>query len=757
MKSKSKVIAIGLLSLMVLSSIASAIAYPSPFIEDGEADVAVIYGSRAQSSDWLAISDLLMSLQAAFSAQNGQSGGNTSITGGDFVRLDRPSNRLNLGDKITDTVITSIGASDMPNILTDGTYYDNDNGAFGYTQKIDFAPLTLQHFRDSDYSNTPAIGFVLPSGTKVLTYTLDFTKNPSFTDEKFSNTEISLFGNEYFVLDADESNKELTLLEAAETLFLEEGEEQNQTIRNKAYKIFVSFIGEEEVKLVINDEITRSLSEGETYRLKDGAYVGVKDILYNGNGVVPSRVEFSIGSGRIELADGQNVRLNEETITGLTSHLTVSSGTLDKISIEWSTDEEEFITFDKELEMPVLNAVKLSMAGMQFPNEETVAVESDGSSSIKLRAPIKSGTAEFNILFSDSSGAFQGIGKDEESRLAIANGNTLTFDESRDDWFIISWSTSTNAESYLLSARTSEEAGSQRVTIRDRIANVDLCSSIREGETCAVGNVVLTVQDIDRTGSNRLSTFRLSEGGSFNTLYTVEGLKIDLPTEAEGSSVSISFTEEDKEGRIGAGKSFSLVMAKNSDNRLHVSSVVGADERRVGESDRYQYYVVSDLATKIIHDRTSTQNKATVTYHGDEVFADVFLTALEAEVNPSTDNPSQELGSSVIMSDQEIDSAENKNWIAVGGSCVNDVAADLVGGVYCGVRWEEETGVEAGSFLIQTFERENGKLVTLVAGYDSTDTITGVKALKNPSNNIEIAAGRKYIGTSSSSVELVEA
>jgi hypothetical protein len=109
------------------------------------------------------------------------------------------------------------------------------------------------------------------------------------------------------------------------------------------------------------------------------------------------------------------------------------------------------------------------------------------------------------------------------------------------------------------------------------------------------------------------------------------------------------------------------------------------------------------------------------------------------------------------MSDQEIDSAENKNWIAVGGSCVNDVAADLVGGVYCGVRWEEETGVEAGSFLIQTFERENGKLVTLVAGYDSTDTITGVKALKNPSNNIEIAAGRKYIGTSSSSVELVEA
>ena len=114
---------------------------------------------------------------------------------------------------------------------------------------------------------------------------------------------------------------------------------------------------------------------------------------------------------------------------------------------------------------------------------------------------------------------------------------------------------------------------------------------------------------------------------------------------------------------------------------------------------------------------------------------------------------------SVTVKDTEIASVSGKNLIVVGGSCVNTVAASLLGSdvPMCGGAWEDATGVGSGSFLIQTFANPftTGKIATLVAGYNAGDTTNAATYLRTqtPTTNV----GDKYVGTSSTSASLVVA
>ncbi|MEK6933682.1 MAG: hypothetical protein AABW75_02280 [Nanoarchaeota archaeon] len=149
---------------------------------------------------------------------------------------------------------------------------------------------------------------------------------------------------------------------------------------------------------------------------------------------------------------------------------------------------------------------------------------------------------------------------------------------------------------------------------------------------------------------------------------------------------------------------------------------------------------------------TSDNNRITLQYPDTQSIADVLFTAPEATVDTSSDGTTstgtgiKELGS-VTVSDSEAASVSDKNLIVVGGSCVNSVAASLLGGALCGADFESKTGVGAGSFLIQTFDRSGGKVATLVAGYNAGDTTNAAKYLTTQKLDVE-KAGTKYKGTS---------
>ena len=113
----------------------------------------------------------------------------------------------------------------------------------------------------------------------------------------------------------------------------------------------------------------------------------------------------------------------------------------------------------------------------------------------------------------------------------------------------------------------------------------------------------------------------------------------------------------------------------------------------------------------------------------------------------------------MLVTDAEVSSVQTRNLIVVGGSCINSVAANLVGGAYCTSAWSDATGVGSGQFLIQSYTNPyaSGKIAMLVAGYEAADTANAATYLTNHASSVDTTAGKKYIGTSSTSATLAVA
>lgn len=294
----------------------------------------------------------------------------------------------------------------------------------------------------------------------------------------------------------------------------------------------------------------------------------------------------------------------------------------------------------------------------------------------------------------------------------------------------------------------------------------------------------MTIGYVDKNAGTVVIT-----GGSsvnFNTLYSEDGLKVYLPwsyfsnnytanglaatkpgalntnSTAQGyvspTTFRLDLVEENKNGNKGSGNAINATLGWTSDKGT-VSSVTGvgiSTGLEVGDSDDMRYFIYSPLATELLHKTGGDQDSVSITYHGDESYGNVFVIESGATIAPGTSSSGtvKELGN-VVVKDSEVSSVSSKNLVVVGGSCVNSVAASLLGlsASSCGSAWETKTGVGAGSFLIQSFDRGSGKIATLVAGYNAGDTTNAAKALTTQS--IDTSAGKKYTGTSATSVSLV--
>ena len=164
----------------------------------------------------------------------------------------------------------------------------------------------------------------------------------------------------------------------------------------------------------------------------------------------------------------------------------------------------------------------------------------------------------------------------------------------------------------------------------------------------------------------------------------------------------------------------------------------------------------ADLFGTIVSlDSNSAGHKtATISYPGDQVYVQAYGGSISSAIDTgatSSGGSGKALGS-VVVADTEASSVSGKNLVVVGGSCVNSVAADLLGvsSPTCSADFTAKTGVGSGQYLIETFSRTGGKVATLVAGYNAGDTTNAAKALTTQA--IDTTAGKKYTGTTSTDV-----
>jgi len=763
-------------TVMLGSTVAfAAAAWPAPFVNNGAAASAVVYG--ANSADLAAAADLGAALDASVTSSGTLSGE------GDTYLLEKTSTKLHLGNGVVDVVSSTVDDDNLPTLLADGKYIDDDNDEFDYTQKITLSNFSVTMFDDNDYKeDAPTVGVKVTSGSPMLNYTLEFSDLPVFTD--LETSDLPMMGKEYYVLDVNTpTNTTITLLDSAEKVILQEGETKTITIGAKAYECSISYITSSSVKLSINGQVTNSLAVGQTYKLSDGTYVGVREVLARDVAGVTGQVEFGIGSGKLKLTNSQEVEMNDNSIPRLKSYITNSSGSLASITLQWEADGDQFIAPGSEPVMPGFENIKLTWAGFEKPSAEAITLTAGGDDYAMLdNFPLKDSTEDIYLLYTVDNANYTGIGKDANKKLVTSKIGNLSFDSDDDEYFVASWADSRDSESYLMRAngfKIQDSINKTTFQYKKDDTWTDVKTDRKAGDSVTLGNIEFNIETVDYNAK----TVRIAAVGStdFATLYSKDGLKILLPwtnstaqsaldhtpTCAEASfkpgqigPVNYSNTtgpstglicysttwylnafEENKDGDVAGGAALNLTLGFNSATtpQVSVTDVVGENVTFAEEGSStkmWKSYLYSALATEILWDKSGDQYEATLNYNGGESKANIYLTASTVTTGAAS--------AIKVVKDTEVDSVSSMNLVVVGGSCINTVAAKILRSEtpLCGEAWSAKTGAGAGKYLVQVAASpyNAGKIAMLVAGYDAADTVSAVAKVKEGKESTDVGA-----------------
>ena len=771
-------LATSVLLVGMTAGIAAAANYPAPLVQSGMGDFAVVYGARGASTDQ-AQANLVASNLLALSTGSGS----INVEGGEFFALAKDSNPFNFNENLDD--IYSSLDSDQMAFLADGTYDDGDVDE-DYEQEIALSDKTLSLFADPDYnSDAPTIGFWWTNGQNILNYTVEYNDPVNVTH--MVDTALPMLGREYYVLAA--STTQIDILDTAETTTVAVGD----TVTVGGKSVTLNYVDASSAKFTVDGEATGSLAQNSEYKLADDSYIVVTDISYQDYSGGIQSAEFAIGSGKIELISGEEAEINGEDIDGLEVAIDAASGTtINSITLIWKSDRDTFLTATNSISLPGFGVIQLAFGGLNFPSDsEIISIENGDTLTIDM------GNYDFPLMWYDGATDTAAMGQ-ENNLLKLTegtydhieagfanNGTNNTYLLGTDIWWNATISTNdtdydfatdainvsederflvtlldtdlTDIETlyYEVSNIDIDDAATWTVTLDDLIGNKDLEFTDDIGDTEDVGDVTVTIVGFSADNSSVFFEFDVA-GVTTNIYYDIavseKGLVITLPESTTAATAAtgatLVFTEADRDDDVGEGISFNATIKNTTNEKFHVSThnLTAFDEEE--SDDNYIGYVPSNLASKILFDVSADEYDFSVEYYGKEVTADVRVVA-GGEITT-------ELGN-VLVTDAEISSVQGKNLVVIGGSCINSVAAALVGGAHCTTAWQSATGVGAGQFLIQSYTSPYAgtKIALLVAGYNAEDTVNAATYVRTLPQAIDTTVGKKYIGTSATSAELV--
>ena len=185
----------------------------------------------------------------------------------------------------------------------------------------------------------------------------------------------------------------------------------------------------------------------------------------------------------------------------------------------------------------------------------------------------------------------------------------------------------------------------------------------------------------------------------------------------------------------------------SADFGLYKNLARASDSKFTEDLDWWGTHVVSDATD-------SDQTSVTISYPSTQIYTQVYVGESDSSVSSTISASGASQLGDVLVKDSEVSSVSSKNLIVVGGSCINSVAAKVLGSG-CGASFTETTGVGSGQFLIQSVADvyTTGKVALVVAGYEVADTVNAAKYLRT--QTVDTSAGKKYKGTTSTSAELV--
>jgi len=741
-----------MLGATVMGAMAANLAdYPKPFVDGCTFSGALVVGEKAAAEDVVGAVDIASSL-AVSGTSTATTGTGTSVSvTGEAAKIEKSSNKLNVGEALTAVQTTSLDDGDLPKVLADGVYTNGEGSEYDYEQKVDLnTGLTLSHFADSDYEDKePTLGIKVLKDAGVFNYSLSFTDNaesdmdatdglPDLTD-----TELTILGNKYDIVEADNTTAGVITLElmgGAVKDVMEQGEVKTFTVSGKEYEVEVTYIGgtaTSKVKFKVNGEVTDALEESETYKLKDGTQMGVREILEEEAGeVTADQVEFYIGAEKLSLISAAELQVNDEDVDNLNVDIqnVVSGGkqTISKIVLEWLADEDLFVTEKQSVTLPGLESIKLSFEGLTIADEEVVEIENDGEDQITIKMELEGGSVDFPLLTGgDAQNGFYKLGGEDSDELIVANCSTTCVINATTTMFFVA-SDSNAKETHLIAVDSIDDEDG--VTFED-LASGNKYENKKTG-SFTIGDVTLNLINYSEAQDNLSIDVT---GSASNKIYTKAGLTVNvnntLNTVGTNSTTqTLVFQEEDEDETLDAGGQFLVVLthAGTATGNAEVSSINVTTYENQPDTDLYVGYVPSALATKVEWDQGPDQATAKITYHGEEVYGNVYVADIEAGFG-KVEGTSGEAVCKVTIPPAKLDSeladVAAQNLILVGGPCANSAAAKVMGVV--GTWPECGAGFTEGKAMVKMYDTGAGKTAMLVAGMTAMDTRRATRVVAN--------------------------
>jgi len=440
---KITALATSALMLGMTMGVAAAVAYPTPFVSGGAANVAIVYGTGTgvSSLDAIQAGNIQTSLQ---SYMTGTSGTGSTVTG-NAASLASGSDLLYLGDELNENIIT-ITKDDLPVALADGTFTDDGGTNYDYEQIISVLDGGVFAFGNSDNDlDDPALMLTLTTTetTGLYNMTVTFDDAVAFNATDSEGQTIELFGKSYTVGTATDATT-LILLGGSDTETINIGETKSLTAGDETYSVTLNGISDADTpvaSITINSE-TKTFTEDQTKSFAGGDVdVFVKTIFRTGENA--GHVEIQLGADKLTFVDGDTVLSgsDDDEIEGTLAYIGGSVDAMTDLTVAVAApdnDENDLLVGENFID-PVFGSVKINFASII--NGPVFDGRNDVSTTRTELSIEKGGDHELQVSATDASGNTKTLPFTYLNYTSDDNAGNVTLWEganiSEEDYFIL--------------------------------------------------------------------------------------------------------------------------------------------------------------------------------------------------------------------------------------------------------------------------------------------------------------------------------
>lgn len=800
-KAIKNIVSLGMGVTMVGATIMGAMAatlsqYPEPFTKDGSFNALMVVGAAAQPTDIIGVTDIATSLQYA-TKKVVSTTTTSSVSVSEGVKLEKTGSNLYYGLSLHDMQDTELDNSDLPVILADGTFDDNEGtnkATYDYTQKltIDNNSDATRVVYEQDDTRAPDAGLYLhltdTSNKYAYQYGLEFTTavdydNSTSTDAKndLKTNSLDIMGQTYTITDVTVSSgkiNKITMLAGKTTQTIAVGSPVTVNVDGTDYDVEVLGVTNDNTKCQLSINSVVSTIDVDNTETVSGIEIGVTDAAHFEGGSDSCQV--NIGANKLILEDGQQVSVNDVDQDG--SKVTLNFDASDKskwtgFTIQAQPQNDVYLASGESWTDPVFGAFKFVMGGDHADREDIKLVRTGDEASLTFNNYDGKET-ELNWYLNTSNNVRLAFGNDpineriylEGDKCVPASGSTIEDCEGARFLAV------TNSGVAHVVEIKNVDLTNNKIDFKDLTysaedkdntyhPSVNISGTGMTNSSISLSGVGIIKLTINETNGINFDDVNLGSLGGPGSFYTEnEAIMTVIDSMANTTAAAIATIQEKHDDALNTtsysvpnyvNTTISLKAAYDSSNsEIDLSYAVadtGFGRKDLSDSDSDNKRQMTYWGSLISYD-SNNNDEVLVQYPKARAYVDAFIAPITATSSTSEVSGLSEvvaIGPGATKLDSEISDYKAQNLIVVGGPCVNTVAAALMGNpTNCAQDFEQ------GKAMIKLFNHDNGKVALLVAGYSAQDTRAAAMWMNQYSQH---SSTLKQANTENKSIELAVA